>query len=215
MIMRNWIGCMAAAILMVTVASPASATIIFQDDFNRDNNNTVGNDWSEIEDETNDTAIRSSTLRLRDFKDKTDSADGQGIVDAAAGQLAGFNTVGFTNIILMYDWAATDNTESNDTLWVQWKLGTDALWNTLVAQALGGSGFAPESFGLGIGAEGVSNLQIRFATDVSTYKEAAFIDNVKLTGYYPTRVPEPSTLMLMGIGLVGLGWMGRKKKRSQ
>lgn len=27
-------------------------------------------------------------------------------------------------------------------------------------------------------------------------------------------VPEPSTLALLGIGLVGLGWMGRKKKRS-
>ncbi len=48
-------------------ATSVSADVVFSDTFNRNNNNTVGNDWAEINNDNNDVAIVSSSyLRLRD-----------------------------------------------------------------------------------------------------------------------------------------------------
>lgn len=199
--MRYLVGMLALAVVWALTAVPVSAVTIFMDDFNRANNSTVGNGWLETENNAGDVAIRNGRLRLRDI------LPGPGI-DAAASQLGGLEATGLSDIALMYDWSATSNTESSDDLFVQWKLTSQAMWTTLVTHTLGGSGFVSNTVQLGAGADGQSDIQIRFFTDVSTETEAAFIDNVKLTGEVGTSpVPEPATFALFGLGLIGLGWV--------
>lgn len=192
----------------MTVAAPASALIIFEDDFNRARTNNVGNGWTELEDDNNDVAIRNYRLRLRDTL--------PGNPDAAASQLGGLSTVGLTNIFLSYNWSASRDTEAADDLFVEWKPQSDATWNRLAAHNLGRRAGGFNSVGLGIGAEGKSGLQIRFWTDVSWRTEAAYIDNVKLKGIrgVAVSISEPATLMLaaFGFGLVGLGAAFRRRQ---
>jgi hypothetical protein len=178
----------------------ASATVIFQDDFNRADSNNVGNGWSTIEDDRNDVAIRNNTLQLR---------DNQRGIDAAAWHYNSTET--FSEIYIDFDWAASYNTESRDDLYLSWFDGTD--WNDIWHTTLGGSGFASVSVGAIAGAENLSDFGFAFWTDVSSSREAAFIDNVVLRGTV-TSVSEPGSLALLGLGLAGLGFVRKQKKSA-
>jgi hypothetical protein len=70
--------------------------------------------------------------------------------------------------------------------------------------------FASVSLGAILGASNLANLQISFWTNVSRYNESAYIDNVVLRGT-PTSVSNPSSIALLGLGLLGLGLASRKK----
>ncbi|MFT6329224.1 MAG: hypothetical protein ACJAYN_001155 [Bermanella sp.] len=188
-----------AIAVFLCVCSSASAAVIFSDNFDRHNSNSVGNGWSEFEDESNDVAIRSGVLRLRDYVSWS-------WVDAAASNST--STVGYDDIYLDFDWAASRNTERSDKLYVSWNDGSG--WNNLWSTRLGGSNFVSVSLGAILGASNLANLQFSFWTNVSAYNESAYIDNVVLRGT-PISVSNPSSIALLGLGLMGLGLARRKK----
>lgn len=180
--------------LLSSFASIAQAAIIFSDDFNRANNNTVGNGWTELEDDANDVAIRNGRLRLRDTL--------PGNPDAASTNA--ISTLGFTDIFLSFDWAASSNTESSDDFYVDWSTD-NANFTNLFSTGLGGSGFESVSLGPLAGLGGNDPIYLRFWIDVSTSSETVRIDNVVLSGTRiggPSRVSEPATLLLLGLGLL-------------
>lgn len=182
--------------LLSSFASIAQAAIIFSDDFNRTNSNTVGNGWTELEDDANDVAIRNGRLRLRDTL--------PGNPDAASTNA--ISTLGFTDIMLSFDWAASSNTESSDDFYVDWSTD-NANFTNLFSTGLGGSGFESVSLGPLAGLGGNDPIYLRFWIDVSTSTETVRIDNVVLSGTRiggPSRVSEPATLLLLGLGLLCL-----------
>ena len=185
-----------AALLSALIAPAALAGVIFQDDFDVANRNTVGNGWSEIERNNNDVAIDNGRLRLRDR---------QNGIDAAASQLAGISTLGLEDIALSFDWSASYNTESNDSLFVQWRVTGASTWTTLMEQALGGSSMQHRVLALGLAAADRASLQFRFYIDVSASNERVYLDNVTLSGNdRNVAIPEPSTLLLLGIALLAI-----------
>lgn len=196
--------CSALLITLGLLAQSASAVVIFEDDFSGGNRNTVGNGWSEIERSNNDVAVTNGQLRLRDTQ--------WGGIDAAASQLNGFSTIGLTDIMLSYEWGASTNTESNDSLFVEWRT-SGSSWTELVEHALGGSSLVGNVLQLGMMAANQASIEFRFYTSVSASNERAYIDNVILSGSYAA-VSEPGTLSLMALCLVMLAARRRLNSRA-
>lgn len=113
----------ASALLVAGFMSSASATpvILFEDDFNRPNANTVNFGWVEQQNQGNDVRIFDQHLEIKD-----DSP-----LQGAATQ-PGISTVGFGNISFLFDLVAIVGTDSlAEELLVQWKQASDGSFLTL------------------------------------------------------------------------------------
>ena len=192
------------------VAAPhLSAAVIFMDDFERSNSSTVGPEWEEVERDSSDVAIYNNQLRMRD-----QSGDA---VDAAV--INDVDISSFQNLTLSFDWRATSNTESSDTLYLGWftrgETEQPSSWVSIWTQALGGSDYLSESISLSAASNPLA--QLAFWIDVSSATETVYLDNILLEGDPLTSnvevppltgatvaVPEPSSSLLLLGGLIGL-----------
>src|SRR6266487_3436272 len=96
--------CAAAAALAMT--GPATASVIFADDFNRGVSDALGNGWSEVEAQPSDVSIvnRSGSDRQMSLQDLSP--------DAIASQMDGISAAGYSAITLSYEWAAQRGSEA-------------------------------------------------------------------------------------------------------
>ena len=199
--------------LVLGTALSAPAATIFSDDFERPVSNTVGAGWTEVESDAADVAlvVRSSggqQLQLRDDDPL-----------ALASQLGGFSTLGYSDITLSYEWAPTNNTESGDFLWVEWRNGVAGSWTKVAHHELIGPAAHNSASWNVAGAGGLDDFEFRLRVAVNANNEGAFVDNLLLSG---TRVDaavaavaEPGSLALAGIGLCLLAFLARRKVGSR
>ena len=192
------------AVVAFAAAGPASADIVFADNFNRQASNAVGNGWVEQESEPRDVSIVNRNgadrqMQLQDFGP-------QGM----ASQLVGISTLGYSGIVLSYEWAAKRHTDGSDQLLVEWRnpaLGAD--WSTVASHLLvDADSYTTESYSLDALAAGVADFELRFRLNVNANNDGAYVDNVVLTGTRPltaNEIPEPQTLALvvLALGLLG------------
>ncbi len=219
--MKKLLMFLCAVMFVFGMVGSASAAIIFEDDFNRFTGNpvldhVVGNGWAEMEYVDGRVAITGKNgVRLRDSLDNN-------IIGAAITQT--ISTTNFNNLTIQFDW--TNNywaKKGQVKLYLSWDLDDDN-WSTAWSRDLNlGTYGTPdvkpnftkasmETASIsGLGAlDNQSIVRIRLWTDVTKFDQAARIDNFMITGDL-TPVPEPATMVLFGLGLLGLAGVKRRK----
>lgn len=200
-------ACAIAALTLM--ASTASAVTIFQDTFNRANSNSVGNGWTELEDDNNDVAIRTNRLRLRDtLGGEPDAAAASPLIDAT----------GFENISVDFRWRSLGPNEGSDDLYLSFALTpapaltNQNAWTEVFNGSSGGTSFSTENVALAGAEDSMFNLM--FWTDVSRFNEGFEITGVRVTGDAISAVPLPAALPMMLAGLGALGVARRRKTKA-
>lgn len=207
----NTITNIALASLLTLTAGSASAVTIFSDDFNRVDNNTVGNGWSELASGNGDVKIDGNQLRLRDnLAGSPDAAAATGVIDAT----------GYENINVSFTWQARNRNEASDFLRLSYGLDPapamtdEAAWTQIFSGSDAGTNVFTASIALDALVEN-SLFSLMFWTEVSGNNsgndEGFMIDSVVVTGDLIPVVPLPAGGLLMLSGLAGFAALRRRK----
>lgn len=192
--------------LLITTSLSAQSALVFTEDFDRPNSNTLGNGWLEINKNRNDVAIKNNQLLLRDNK--------KGQIDAGAAYQIESAGSGLT---LSFDWKPLLPSDKKDLLKVSWSTTyskTASDWQPLFSQSLGAndrqSNTALISSDLMSALNDLDSFYLLFWVDSGPkssdeYKEGVRLDNIRLSNTETTApVPLPSTILFFATGLAGL-----------
>jgi len=206
---------MLGAAALLWGAGSASAVTIFTDNFNRADNDTVGNGWIEHNDSANDVAIRDNQLRIRD---QASTAP-----DAAIAQGTILITTGFTGLQVSFDYRRMQDdgdgvsNEAGDNLLVSWAPSGTSItgtgWTTAATLFSNSDSFVSTGLINLVGALG--EIDVRLHTVVNNDDEGYMVDNFSVFGTPgASAVPLPPAVLLFGTALVGMGLLGRRRKKD-
>lgn len=200
--------------LSLCIPTTLSATILFEDDFQRANSNSPSSHWLTSERDPSDIAIYRDRLRLRDYQASSKSF-AQTFVE----------TKDFTDLSISFEWQVLSSTEASDTLHVGFADQGLKTFETL--------------FSVGLGQAGLFETQITllqtpfhylsFWLEVNSQTEGIYLDNIVLSGqekhtqtpdptidintpaqHTSVAVPEAQSLSLLCLGLFAL-WASRAR----
>lgn len=193
-------------------ATTAQADVIWSDDFERGDSNTVGNGWNEIEGNYKDVSVQENSsygyMRIKE------QSSGGGTIGASQENI---DTDGYGNLSIEFKWKPF-STENNDSFSLDFQI-TGYSWQTIFNETLGGSeNWQTETISLAFLGDTTDSLDIRFLLDASYKNEGVKIKYVKLYGDMVTTgggtsVPEPGTLALFGTAIAGFGIAALRRRR--
>lgn len=205
---------LAVALGVSFAANSASAAVVFSDGFNRSTSTTVGNGWDELQNNSNDVAVVSGNLRLRDSIG--------GLPDAAAASKT-IDATGFEHLEIKLRWRAFGPNEASDRFFVSWandprpSLSNEGAWNTVLNSNYTGTSYRTDTISISPGADN-SMFNIMLWTNVSDNSsgnhEGFAIDWIKVQGKEVAPVPLPASGLMLLAGAGGLAAMRKRKSHK-
>jgi PEP-CTERM motif len=204
----------ALAIASCAIASSASATVIFADNFERPDSSVVGAPAAFPTDVWTERSLPSSALgRGISISDgimllHDPRRDDRPQLERAAQE--NLSTLGFENIILTYTWTPFGHPDDHPS--DRFTIVVTSDDNDAVIHSLGGVG-GTDVIHLSSLADNLATFGFRFSLQVNDFREGLIIDNVVLSGDpISSAVPEPSTWAMMILGFAGVGFMAYRRK---
>jgi len=190
-----------AFLLVFGMVSMASALTIFSEDFGTGGyTTTVGNGWNEY---------GGTNTEVTLWSDGWGGAEGRylymrGSRNSNPWVNRAIDTTPYENITIAFDYAKY-RTEGGDELVLGLSINQGGDWTSPWDIGLGGPENSWNSVSIDVGE--FNMLGFRLYTN---WTEGVGIDNIVVSGDLAP-VPEPATMLLLGVGLVGLAGVGRKK----
>ena len=194
---------LAIALVGLTLAGTANAAIIFSDDFDGEG------PWSLDFDSFSQWTVSDGTVDLIGVGTPYDFLPGNGLyvdMDGSSGNAGKLTSIAINlaagTYTLQFDLAGNQRNGSTESVTVQVNMGSLVSDSISLAQ---NADFTTFQYTFSVAAPTVVNLSFEGAGGDNV---GMLLDNVSVS------IPEPGTLALLGLGLVGAGFARRRERRA-